>query len=634
MNKKRLLTATVLMLSMFGGAFGFISCGGDTTDKPSVTPDETQNGHVCVFENYTFDNNATCLTNGTDTSPCKVEGCNETDTRPSQLNSQPADHAWGEYEFNDDATCNSYGTDVRHCATPNCTQSDSRPSELNATYGEHNYEWSFDTSSATCVDLGTDTGSCSVCGNYTNRTTEINTTYGEHYYREVDYEYDHNATCQSYGTDTATCSREGCNERHSRPSAYNFSYGNHDWSEYKYNNNAKCYAAGTETRHCLTDGCDENQTIMSASHPATHAHSFGAFTYNDDATCEKAGTETATCTNDGCPYTYTRESADHPETGEHSYIADPEDIVCSVCNRIKPSTQTVDVTDPEHEKVSFFAYKATESGFSGDINPEGMDGYNVSKASGATSVGSYLKIPSEYNGLAVKFIGIDRTNNFSGLTDLVAVEIPDSVTLIYGESGCTGAFEGSGLKSVTIPGSVKKIGANAFAECANLATVIIGDGVEVIDEYAFYGCTALKEVVIPASVKTIRRNAFSGCTALQRVVLGAETVGVRAFDGCTLLTDVTIERTVKEIGEVCFDGCTSLRTIFVPDSVLRVGSSAFTAGQATADLLHYGGTIVYCEASEKPEGWHNSFIWQGNFNNVVWGWDESYWQEPTFEDED
>lgn len=50
------------------------------------------------------------------------------------------------------------------------------------------------------------------------------------------------------------------------------------------------------------------------------------------------------------------------------------------------------------------------------------------------------------------------------------------------------AFYGSNLASVSLPGSVRSIGNDAFSDCFSLTGIAIPDGVEVISDGAFSGC--------------------------------------------------------------------------------------------------------------------------------------------------
>ena len=118
--------------------------------------------------------------------------------------------------------------------------------------------------------------------------------------------------------------------------------------------------------------------------------------------------------------------------------------------------------------------------------------------------------------------------------------IPDGVTEIgeraFRESMCL--F----LRSVEIPGSVKKIGRSAFEECCNLKTIELPEGVETIDPMAFRKCVNLKRVELPNSLKTIGGGAFAGCTALEKIRIpdGVTEIGIGAFLGCSSLADVEL----------------------------------------------------------------------------------------------
>ena len=123
--------------------------------------------------------------------------------------------------------------------------------------------------------------------------------------------------------------------------------------------------------------------------------------------------------------------------------------------------------------------------------------------------------------------------------------IPDGVTEI-GES----AFLESMclfLRSVEIPGSVKKIGRGAFEECCNLTTIKLPEGVETIEPMAFRRCVNLKCVELPNTLKTIGGGAFAGCTALEKIRIpdGVKEIGVGAFLGCSALADVELPPGVK-----------------------------------------------------------------------------------------
>ena len=141
-------------------------------------------------------------------------------------------------------------------------------------------------------------------------------------------------------------------------------------------------------------------------------------------------------------------------------------------------------------------------------------------------------IPRSYKGKPV--VAINRA--FAGCSNLISINIPDSVTSIgeYAFSVC------SGLTSITIPDSVTSIGGYAFYDCSGLISIIIPDSVTSIGDGAFYGCSELTSVTIPDSVTSIGEDAFSGCSRLNHVVIGANVrrVASRAFEGCDRLSTV------------------------------------------------------------------------------------------------
>ena len=86
------------------------------------------------------------------------------------------------------------------------------------------------------------------------------------------------------------------------------------------------------------------------------------------------------------------------------------------------------------------------------------------------------------------------------------IEIDNGITSIG-----AAAFVGLGVSEVSIPASVKRIGAQAFRECGNLQSVNIPDGAETIGDNAFRN-SGLKSLTIPVSVKSIGKGAFLDCS--------------------------------------------------------------------------------------------------------------------------
>ena len=73
--------------------------------------------------------------------------------------------------------------------------------------------------------------------------------------------------------------------------------------------------------------------------------------------------------------------------------------------------------------------------------------------------------------------------------------IPPEISVI-GDYAC---FNTS-LTAVTIPGSVRTVGANAFSGGTGLQKVVIENGVHEVKGWSFSDCRSLSEVIIPESV--------------------------------------------------------------------------------------------------------------------------------------
>jgi hypothetical protein len=178
---------------------------------------------------------------------------------------------------------------------------------------------------------------------------------------------------------------------------------------------------------------------------------------------------------------------------------------------------------------------------------------------GSAAFSSCLRLKSAIIGNGVKTIGSNAfawSNNYS--VGGLALTIPNGVTSIE-----SGAFQGTGLRSVTIPDSLTVIENNVFQGCA-FTSIIIPNHITSIGAYAFAYC-GLTSITIPNSVTSIGAGAFRYCYSLQSV---------------TLPDSITI------IEERTFSNCLSLDTIFIPDNVTTIGdyNERFTASVGVCSL--------------------------------------------------
>ena len=132
-------------------------------------------------------------------------------------------------------------------------------------------------------------------------------------------------------------------------------------------------------------------------------------------------------------------------------------------------------------------------------------------------------------------------------------------------------------KSYVIPDGIRVIGKDAFRNCTALTSVTIPDSVTEIGDSAFNSCESLSSVTIPDGVTEIRDYTFSHCFSLASITIpdGVTAIGAWAFSGCDSLTAFTIPDGVTSIGHHAFHSCSALASVMIPDSVTSIGEAAF-----------------------------------------------------------
>ena len=139
------------------------------------------------------------------------------------------------------------------------------------------------------------------------------------------------------------------------------------------------------------------------------------------------------------------------------------------------------------------------------------------------------------------------------------------------------AFSFTDIRGISIPGSVRKIGNNAFEQCENLKSITIADGLISIGYYAFCHCRGLTEIVLPESISAIESYAFAGCAGLTNITLssGITVISDGAFCGCESLTSINIPEGVISIGYYAFGDCGNLASVSIPETLKEVQEQAF-----------------------------------------------------------
>lgn len=135
------------------------------------------------------------------------------------------------------------------------------------------------------------------------------------------------------------------------------------------------------------------------------------------------------------------------------------------------------------------------------------------------------------------------------------------------------------LTAVTIPDSVKGIGAISFANCTALKTINIGKNVEYLGDRPFVNSAYYKDA---GNWENNMLYLGSYLIAAKTTVTGAITIksGTKAicdtvFKNCAKITSVTLPDSVVYIGEYAFFGCSGMTKITIGSGMKRIGVMAF-----------------------------------------------------------
>ena len=125
-----------------------------------------------------------------------------------------------------------------------------------------------------------------------------------------------------------------------------------------------------------------------------------------------------------------------------------------------------------------------------------------------------------------------------------------------------GAFAYSGIEHITLPKSIKYIGAQAFEYCESLISVDFEEEsvLEDIADKAFWR-SGLQEIILPETVKTIGEVAFSE-TRVKAIKFpdNITAIGNQAF-AFTLLENIDVPGSLVTLGSGAFQNCENLITV-------------------------------------------------------------------------
>ncbi len=164
------------------------------------------------------------------------------------------------------------------------------------------------------------------------------------------------------------------------------------------------------------------------------------------------------------------------------------------------------------------------------------------------------------------------------------------------------------IKTLTLPSTLKSVGAGAFKECnsismhisdlASYCAVSFADRDAKPGGYLYLNGVLLQDLIIPDGVTEIGSYTFSCFYSTRSLYLPDDVLraGVGAFRGCNLqevrlsenlveipqemlaaneMLSVVIPASVTRIGADAFQNCTHLESIEIPEAVNYIGAGAF-----------------------------------------------------------
>lgn len=159
------------------------------------------------------------------------------------------------------------------------------------------------------------------------------------------------------------------------------------------------------------------------------------------------------------------------------------------------------------------------------------------------------------------------------------------------------AFFSCKLTGITLPGSLEKVGEQAFSQCYKLSEInFLAEKVD-FGYGVFSACHMLEEIVLPSGNTEIAPAMFSSCTGLTEIILPENivSIGQSAFYNCNKVKSIKINAGVKSIGSSAFSLCSSVETIEIPASVTELGKNIFYDCDSLKEVAFLG------EITEIPE---------------------------------
>ena len=210
--------------------------------------------------------------------------------------------------------------------------------------------------------------------------------------------------------------------------------------------------------------------------------------------------------------------------------------------------------------------------------------YNCSKLTGSFDIPSNIDSVGNY-----AFFGCSQLSAYTTNSGNARYKAQDGV-LYSADMKRIIVYPALAAGGFTIPETVERIEASAFANCAGLkGTILLPEKLRFIGDYAFYGCEQLTGFdVSPANSRYSAKDNILYSKALDSLFIcplsisgnftapfTVKYIGYSAFDGCEKITEINLPSTVNYIDNYAFNNCTGLTKVRLNENVNTIGSSAF-----------------------------------------------------------
>lgn len=210
-----------------------------------------------------------------------------------------------------------------------------------------------------------------------------------------------------------------------------------------------------------------------------------------------------------------------------------------------------------------------------------------------------------------------KTSDVTTDTYVGVVTIPESVTYDNATYKVTGIgrkafYQEDKLEKVSLPSTIKTIGAGAFSGCDNLMEVSSrgSSGIETLQSSAFFGCPSLQSVPDFSNISNLPNDVFYQCGKLEKVIFSSKltavdkysfnecyslksagdlsnikSVGDYSFSGCKILEfNPTDFSQITSVGYGCFAGCTKLESIDLSNATIKLRNNESEAFSGCTSL--------------------------------------------------